>query len=75
MELREKLDYYNNYTYNIIIKIKEKSFEKYKEDDNVIKEKEKEKLNIIINKYDKALYEEEKKNETLKLRLKNLIGQ
>ena len=71
-ELREKLAYYNNCTFYIITKFKDMQFENYKEQNKIKEEKERQKLNIIINKYDIALDKEEKENEILRLKLNNL---
>ena len=51
---------------------KEKELLKLKDEDKKISEKEREKFDIIINKYDKALYKEEAENEVLKIKLEKL---
>ena len=72
-ELKNKLEYYNNFMNEYDLKItKEKELLKLKEEDKKVSEKEREKFDIIINKYDKALYREEAENEVLKIKLEKL---
>ena len=72
-ELKNKLEYYNNFMKEYDLKItKEKELLKLKDEDKKISEKEREKFDIIINKYDKALYREEAENEVLKIKLEKL---
>ena len=72
-ELKNKLENYNNFMKEYDLKItKEKELLKLKDEDKKISEKEREKFDIIINKYDKALYREEAENEVLKIKLEKL---
>jgi len=70
--LKEKKDYYINYIKDKIIIKKKNEFLNCKEEEKLEMEKEKEKFNIIINKYDKALFNEEEENIFLKAKLEKL---
>ena len=55
-----------------IIKDKDKQISKYKEELRIKREKEKERFAILINKYDRTLICQERENEDLKIKLREL---
>ena len=78
-ELKEKIKNYSSYfandvflNNNDIVKEKEKQVNKYKEKIKSWREKEKERFSLLINKYDRTLIYQERENEKLKIKLKEL---
>ena len=62
----------SNNIINDIIKGKEKQVNDYKENLKINRQKEKERFEILINKYDRTLISQEKENIILKKKLKEL---
>ena len=60
---------------NDIIKGKENEVNKYKENINILRQKEKERFQILINKYNRTLISQERENAILKKKLKELERQ
>ena len=60
---------------NAIIKDKENQINKYKEELRIKREKEKERFAMLINKYDRTLLGQERENEDLKSKLRELERQ
>ena len=58
-----------------IIKDKDNQINKYKEELRIKREKEKERFTMLINKYDRTLICQEKENEDLKIKLRELERQ
>ena len=58
-----------------IIKDKDKQISKYKEELRIKREKEKERFAMLINKYDRTLIGQERENEDLKIKLRELERQ
>ena len=78
-ELKEKIKNYSSYfandvflNNNDIVKEKEKQVNKYKEKIKSWREKEKERFSLLINKYGRTLIYQERENEKLKIKLKEL---
>jgi len=73
-QLSSNLDGYIQDNFNTIIMMKDKEIEKLQKERHLRIEEEKQQFNYIINKYDQALTYEEKENQKLKNRLKELEG-
>ena len=71
-KLKLNLDEETKKNFYAIIQAKDRQLDKYKVEDKMRREKEKQKLTILINKYDKTLSWQENENKDLKLRLKEL---
>ena len=74
IQLRTDLDNVTQNNYNTIIMIKNKEIERYKEQEKIRREREKQQYNAIINKYARNLTIEEQENQRLKMKLKELQG-
>ena len=72
--LKTNIDNYTQNNYNAIITMKDREIEKWKEEERRRREKEKQQYNALINKYDQTLSMGERKNQELKMRLKELEG-
>ena len=71
-QLRTNLDNETLNNYNTIIMMKDREIERWKEQDRIRKEKEKQQFSALINKYDQTLTMGERENQKLKMRLKEL---
>ena len=72
--LQSNIDNYTQNNYNAIIMIKDREIEKYKEEQRLRREREKQEMTAIINRYDQNLIMGERENQELKMRLKELEG-
>ena len=72
--LQNNIDNYTQNNYNTIIMMKDKELEKYKEQQKLRREREKQEITTIINIYDQNLIKGERENHELKMRLKELEG-
>ena len=72
--LQNNIDNYTQNNYNTIIMMKDKELEKYKEQQKLRREREKQEISTIINIYDQNLIKGERENHELKMRLKELEG-
>ena len=72
--LQNNIDNYTQNNYNTIIMMKDREIEKYKEEERLRREKEKQELNALIHSYDQNLSMGERENHELKMRLKELQG-
>ena len=72
--LQNNTDNYTQNNYNAIIMMKDREIEKYKEEERLRREKEKQELNALIHSYDQNLSMGERENHELKMRLKELQG-
>jgi len=72
--LKTNLDNYTQNNYNTIIMMKDREIEKWKEEDRQRREREKQQFSDLINSYDQTLSMEERENQQLKMRLKELEG-
>ena len=70
--LKTNLDNYTQDNYNTIIMMKDREIEKWKEEDRLRREREKQQFNALINRYDQNLSMGERENQELKMRLKEL---
>ena len=73
-QLRTNLDNVTQDNYNTIIMMKDREIEKWKEEDRQRREREKQQFSDLINSYDQTLSMEERENQQLKMRLKELEG-
>ena len=73
-QLRTNLDNATQNNYNTIIMMKDREIEKYKEQERIRREIEKQKFTALINRYDQTLTLGEQENQKLKRRLKELQG-
>ena len=73
-QLRTNIDNITKNNYNTIILMKDKEFEKYKEQERLRREQEKQQFSALINKYDQSLTMGEQENQKLKMKLKELQG-
>jgi len=71
-DLKNHLDKETRQNLNEIIKSKDEEIEKYKKEEKLRREKEKQKYASLINKYDKTLNWVESENEELKRKIKEL---
>ena len=60
--------------YNAIIMARNQEIEKWKEQERLREEREKQQFSQLINKYDQSLTLGERENQKLKMRLKELQG-
>ena len=72
--LQSNIDNYTQNNYNTIIMMKDREIEKYKEEQRLRREREKQEMTAIINRYDQNLIMGERENQELKMRLKELQG-
>jgi len=70
--LKTNIDTYTQNNYNAILNMKNKEIEKWKEEDRLRREREKQQFNALINRYDQTLSMGERENQELKMRLKEL---
>ena len=73
-KLQNDIDNYTQNDYNAIIMMKDREIEKWKEEERLRSEREKQQFSAIINKYDQSLTMGEMENQELKMRLKELQG-
>ena len=72
--LKTNIDNYTQNNYNAIITMKDREIEKWKEEERLRREREKQQFNALINRYDQTLSMGERENQELKMRLKELEG-
>ena len=73
-KLKTNIVTYTQNNYNAIISMKDQEIKKWKEEERLRREREKQQYNMLINKYDQNLSKRERKNQQLKMRLKELEG-
>ena len=73
-QLRTNLDNATQNNYNTIIMMKDREIEKYKEQERIRREQEKQQFSALINQYAQTLTLGEQENQKLKRRLKELQG-
>jgi serine/threonine protein kinase len=73
-QLKTNIDNYTQNDYNTIIMMKDREIEKWKEGERLRREREKQEFRNLINSYDQTLSMEERENQELKMRLKELEG-
>ena len=73
-QLRTNLDNATQNNYNTIIMMKDKEIERWKDQERIRREREKQQFSALINKYDQTLTLGEQENRKLKMRLKELEG-
>jgi len=73
-QLRTNLDNVTQNNYNTIIMMKDKEIERWKDQERIRREREKQQFSALINKYDQTLTLGEQENRKLKMRLKELEG-
>ena len=73
-KLKTNIDSYTHNNYNAIITMKDQEIKKWKEEERLRREREKQQYNVIINQYDQNLSNRERENQQLKMRLKELEG-
>ena len=73
-KLKTNIDSYTQNNYNTIITMKDQEIKKWKEEERLRREREKQQYNILINRYDQNLSNRERENQQLKMRLKELEG-
>ena len=73
-QLKTNLDNYIQNDYNTIIMMKDREIEKWKEGERLRREREKQEYKNLINSYDQTLSMQERENQELKMRLKELEG-
>ena len=73
-QLKTNLDNVNNYNYNPIIQARDQEIEKWKQQERIRAEMEKQQFSQLIHKYDQTLTLGERENQKLKMRLKELQG-
>ena len=73
-QLRTNLDNVTANNYNAIIMARNQEIEKWKEQERLREEREKQQFSQLINKYDQSLTLGERENQKLKMRLKELQG-
>ena len=71
-QLRINLDDITQRNYNAIIMVKDREIERWKEEERIRREQEKQQFSALINVYDQNLNSREKENQELKLRLQEL---
>ena len=71
-QLRINLDDITQRNYNAIIMVKDRELERWKEEERIRREQEKQQFSALINVYDQNLNSREKENQELKLRLQEL---
>ena len=72
--LQSNIDNYTQNNYNTIIMMKDREIEKYKQEQRLRREREKQEITAVINRYDQNLIMGERENQELKMRLKELQG-
>ena len=72
--LKTNIDSYTQNNYNAIISMKDQEIKKWKEEERLKREREKQQYNVLINRYDQNLSNRERENQQLKMRLKELEG-
>jgi serine/threonine protein kinase len=70
--LKTNIDNYTQNNYNAILNMKDREIEKWKEEERLRREREKQQFNALINRYDQTLSMGERENQELKMRLKEL---
>ena len=73
-KLKTNIVTYTQNNYNTIISMKDQEIKKWKEEERLRREREKQQYNMLINKYDQNLSNRERENQQLKMRLKELEG-
>ena len=73
-KLKTNIDSYTQNNYNAIITMKDFEIKKWKEEERLRREREKQQYTILINTYDQNLSNRERENQQLKMRLKELEG-
>ena len=73
-QLKLNLDNVTTYNYNPIIQARDQEIEKWKQQERIRAEMEKQQFSQLIHKYDQTLTMGEKENQKLKMRLKELQG-
>ncbi len=73
-QLKTNLDNYTQNDYNTIIMMKDREIEKWKEEERLRRERDNQEFKNLINSYDQTLSMEERENQELKMRLKELEG-
>ena len=73
-KLKSNIDVYTQNNYNTIITMKDQKIKKWKEEERLRREREKQQYNALISKYDQNLSNRERENQQLKMRLKELEG-
>ena len=73
-KLKTNIDSYTQNNYNAIITMKDQEIKKWKEEERLRREREKQQYTILINTYDQNLSNRERENQQLKMRLKELEG-
>ena len=73
-QLKMNLDNVTTYNYNPIIQARDQEIEKWKQQERIRAEMEKQQFSQLIHKYDQTLTMGEKENQKLKMRLKELQG-
>ena len=73
-QLKTNLDNYTQNDYNTIIMMQDREIEKWKEGERLRREREKQEFKNLINSYDQTLSMQERENQELKMRLKELEG-
>ena len=73
-KLQNDIDNYTQDNYNSILMMKDREIEKWREEERMRREREKQQFNAMINKYDQSLTMGERENQELKMRLKELQG-
>ena len=73
-KLQNDIDNYTQNDYNTIIMMKDREIEKWKEGERLRREREKQEFKNLINSYDQTLSMQERENQELKMRLKELEG-
>ena len=73
-QLKTNLDNVTQNNYNAIIMARNQEIEKWKQQERIRAEIEKQKFNQLIHKYDQSLTMGERENQKLKMRLKELEG-
>ena len=72
IQLRTNLDNVTQDNYNTIIMMKDREIQRWKEQDRIRREREKQQFSALINKYDQSLTLGERENQKLKMKLKEL---
>ena len=73
-KLKTNIVTYTQNNYNAIISMKDQEIKKWKEEERLRREREKQQYNMLINKYHQNLSNRERENQQLKIRLKELEG-
>ena len=73
-QLKTNLDNVTTYNYNPIIQARDQEIQKWKQQERIRAEVEKQQFSQLINKYDQTLTMGERENQKLKMRLKELQG-